>query len=110
MDLFSQLSVIEEDKNRLESINRLQEAFDEVGSSYANEYNTALSNALDHVKSKMKSKMKSNIKMREAVDNYVRNYVILEKRTEASEALYNMLAAELLQTFQALSHTSCVIS
>lgn len=48
--------------------------------------------------------------MREAVEIFVNSYVCQDKKEEATEAMYNMLAAELIQTYQALSHASCVIN
>lgn len=104
-DIFKQLGVIEEDYKRLESITKLQEAFNEVKASYSTEYNSTLEKVLGEVK----VKMRNNSKMREAVESYVKNYVKPGVEKQAEEALYNMLAAELLHTFQAISHTSCNI-
>jgi hypothetical protein len=105
-NLFAQIGLIEDDQKRLESINRLQEAFNEVKAGYAEEYNSTLVDVI----SQIKTKLKNNQKMNEAVTTYVNNYVKFDKREEASEALYNMLSAELVQTFQALTHTSCILS
>lgn len=104
-DFFKQLSVIEEDYKRLESITKLQEGFNEVKASYSMEYNSTLEKLLGDVK----TKLRGNSKMKDAVNNYVKTYVKSGMEKQAEEALYNMLAAEILGTFQALSHTSCNI-
>ena len=104
-NIFEQLSTIEQDQKQLDSINRLQTAFDEVRSSYSQEYNTTLSNVL----SQFTDKLKANDKMKKAVDTFVSSYVKPECKDDATESLYNMLAAELLQTFQAVSHASCAV-
>lgn len=104
-NLFQQLGVIEEDQKRLESISKLEDAFNEVKASYAQEYNSTLSEALDQIK----IRMKKNPKMVEAVEGYVNKHCKEESKGQAAEELYGMLAAEMLQTFQALSHASCLV-
>ena len=103
--LFSQLSTIEQDQTRLESIRQLESAFNEVKASYAQEYDATLTNVIEHIK----DKLKKNAKVRNAVEKYVYTYVRPEAVDEAMEVLYGMLAAELAQTMQALTHTSCTV-
>jgi ribosomal protein S7 len=99
------LNRIEEDSKKLESIDKLQQAFQEVRQSYRSEYQESL----DHVLGNIKSKMMQNQSMIDAVTIYVEKYVAPDKRDAASEELYNMLAAEMLQTMQAIQHTSCTL-
>lgn len=103
--LLKEIGTIEEDQKRLESIYQLEKAFNEVKASYSQEYNETLLNAMKEIK----SKMKRNPKMKEAVNSFVNIYVHNNKKDEATEALYDMLAAEMLETLQTLSHTSCSI-
>jgi len=101
--LFAHLATIEEDQNKLESIGQLEEAFNEVKSNYRQEYDTNLKVVIEHIK----DKLKRNEKIKNAVEKYVYTYVRPEVVDEAIEVLYGMLAAELAQTMQALTHTSC---
>ncbi len=101
-----QLNTIEKDQKRLENIRQLENAFNEVKSSYANEYN----NTLAEVNEKIKTKLKENAKIRDVVNKYVRTYAKPEVAEEATDMLYNLLSAELAMTLQTLSHTSCIIS
>jgi len=103
--LFSQLNTIEQDQTRLESIRQLESAFNEVKASYSQEYDATLTNVIEHIK----DKLKKNVKVRNAVEKYVYTYVRPEVMSEATEVLYGMLAAELAQTMQALTHTSCAV-
>jgi hypothetical protein len=105
-NLFRQIGIVDTDGQRLESIRHLEKAFNEVKESYSREYDQTLTNVIEQIK----NRMKQNLKMRQAVDGFIQSYVSNEnKKTEATEVLYGMLAAELAQTFQALSHTSCSI-
>lgn len=102
--LFHDLSTIEEDTKKLESIDRLQQAFRDVRQSYREEYRDSMT----HVLGNIKKKMKKNHGMVEAVNDYVQRFVP-GNRQEATEELYNLLAAEMLHTLQALQHTNCAI-
>lgn len=105
-NLFRQIGIIETDGQRLESIRQLEEAFNEIKSSYAQEYDQTLVNIINQIK----DKMKRNQKMQNAVEKYIQRYVTdISIKDEAREVLYSMLAAELAQTFQTLSHTSCQV-
>lgn len=105
-DLLKRINIVEQDAERLESIRRLEKAFNEVKTSYSKEYNSTLSGVIDHIK----GKIKGNEKMKEAVESFVENFVTdKSKKDEAREVLYGMLAAEMAQTMQALSHASCTL-
>lgn len=102
---FQDLTIIETDQKQLESIDRLQKAFSDVRRSYRREYQ----DSLNHLLTNVKDKLKNNEGMVEAVEMYVSKFVSVEKRQNAEEELYNLLAAEILQTMHALQHASCCV-
>lgn len=102
---FKDLNNIEEDSKKMESIDKLQEAFHEVRESYRTEYQQSL----HHVLGNIKEKMSKNKGMVDAVNIYLSKYVAPEKQAPAREELLNMLSAEILQTMQTLQHTSCTV-
>ena len=102
-NLFQDLITIETDQKQLESIDRLQQAFADVRQNYRQEYTDSLTHLIDHVK----MKMKRNEGIVEAVRLFVFKFVPVENHEEATEELYNLLAAEMLQTIQTLQHTTC---
>jgi hypothetical protein len=104
-NIFHDLTTIEADQKQLESIDRLQQAFADVRQNYRREYQ----DSLQHVLANVKNKMKSNEGMVEAVNIYVSRFVSADKEEEATEELYNLLAAEMLQTMHALQHTTCCV-
>jgi uncharacterized protein YggL (DUF469 family) len=104
-NLFHKIYTIEEDEDKLNQINKLQAAFKEVKSSYVHEHDDNLREVINIIK----NKLKVNKGMHDAVEGYIERYVKEEMKHEAREQLYDMLAAELLQTMQVLSHTSCAI-
>jgi len=103
--LFKDLTTIETDQKQLESIERLQQAFIDVRRSYRQEYH----DSLEHLLTNVKDKMKKNPGMVDAVATYIERFVDEEKHEEAREELYNILAAEMLQTIQTLQHTNCMV-
>lgn len=102
---FQELATVETDKQQLESIDRLQQAFLDVRKSYSQEYKENLTHLLTNVK----DKMKKNPGMVEAVDMYVRKFVPISDQDAAKEELYNLLSAEMLQTLQTLQHATCAV-
>ena len=104
-DLFNKIGLIETDGKKLETIYQLQKAFEQVKSNYASEYNNTSNDILETVK----SRMKKNPYMAKAIQTFVNRYVLSSLRESATEELYGMLSAEIVQTLQTLSHTSCVI-
>ena len=104
-NFFQELSIVETDQKQLESIDRLQQAFLDVRKSYSQEYKESLNHLLTNVK----DKMKQNPGMVDAVNTYVSKFVPMNKQDVAKEELYNLLAAEMLQTMQTLQHASCVV-
>jgi len=105
MNVFSDLKTIEADTQRLERIDKLQKAFQEVRETYRSEYHHSLNHAIGNIK----AKMVQNRYMTDAVNSYVEKFVPKEKHDDAREELFNMLAAEFLQTLNTLQHTSCVL-
>lgn len=104
-EILQKLNTVGRDQQKLETLNRLEQAVNEVKKSCSEEYSTTLSSVIE----KIKEKMKANPNMVKAVENFSHNFVPIEKRGEAEEALYGMLSAEIAQTVQVLSHTSCVV-
>lgn len=105
-NMLRELNTIEHDQKQLESIERLQHAFNQVKETYAREYN----DTLGHVITPVKEKLQKDDKMRSVVNNYVEKFVNEDKREIARDELYTILAADYVHTLQTLSHTSCVIS
>lgn len=106
-NLFEHLGNIDHDHKQLQQIDELQQAFNKVKKGYEKDYILKLKGAIDEVK----SRLKNNCGMHKAVEIYIQKYVIgtEEFKNNAREELYEILAAEMLQTFQTLSHTSCSI-
>lgn len=102
---FKDLNLLDKDSKHIESIDRLQKAFIEVRQKYRHEYNDSMNHVLENIK----KKMKSNSGMVNAVDSYVQEYVCPDKREDAINSLYDLLAAEMLHTIQTLQHASCVV-
>jgi len=102
-NFFKDLCTVEEDSKQLESIERLQQAFREVRQAYRDEYNDSMS----HILKNIKTKMQHNRGMVDAVNSYVNQFVLPGDRVKATDALYDLLAAEMLHTVQTLQHTSC---
>jgi hypothetical protein len=102
---FKDLTTVETDQKQLESIDRLQQAFLDVRKSYSQEYKESLNHLLTNVK----DKMKRNPGMVDAVNTYVSKFVPVNKQDVAKEELYNLLAAEMLQTLQTLQHATCLV-
>jgi predicted Zn-dependent protease len=97
---------LESERMNLEQINKLQEAFTEVKASYREHYAEDLNKLL----TTFKSRMKNNDNISQVVNDYIDKYINSEHRQSAREELYNILGAEMLETFMTLSHTSCTIS
>ena len=105
-ELFNELTVIEQDQDRIDSINRLQQAFNEVKNGYQYEYNQSVS----HMVGEIKSKMKMNTSMVRAVNSFVDKYVENpSKKSAAKDEMYGILSAEMMSMLQALKHTTCII-
>ena len=97
---------LESERMNLEQINKLQEAFSDVKASYREHYAEDLNRLL----TTFKSKMKNNNNISRVVNEYINKYIDNEQRHNAREELYDILGAEMLETFMTLSHTSCTIS
>ena len=104
-NLFSQLHTIESDEDKLRRIQELQDAFSSVKASYQHEHDDNLRQALDTIK----TKIKRNSGMVHAVNKFSEDYIPQDRRERGKEELYDLLAAEMLQTMSALQHTECVI-
>lgn len=102
--IFRDLNILEEDSKQLESIAKLQQAFREVRQNYRDEYTSSM----NHVLGQIKEKMRKNHGMVDAVNSYILQYVEPSKHKKATDELYNLLAAEMLHTLQALQHTTCL--
>lgn len=104
-DLLKEITTIEQDQKQLENIEQLEKALNKVKAGYTQDYNQKLLHTIEQ----FKSQLKNNQKIRETVDKFVHDYVFPEKRAEARDFLYGILSAEMIQTLQALNHTSCNI-
>lgn len=104
-NLLTKIELLENDSKKIETIEHLQHAFDKVRSSYSVEYNSLSNDVINTVK----ARMKQNPYMQRTVQYFVNNYVIDSLKEQATEELYNMLSAEVVLTFQTLSHTSCTV-
>jgi predicted phage gp36 major capsid-like protein len=105
MDIFEQLSIVTEDQKKLESIEELQKAFNNARESCRRERNDTLRQAVDNIK----EKMRKNTGVKKAVNVFISTYVPENKKADATEALYDMLSVEFLETLNTISHTSCNI-
>ena len=107
-NIFNLVGQVEQEHHVLEEVNKIQESFDSIKNTYKSEYDQHLTDLL----ATFKGKMKNNATVSTAINTYVDKYVDDEgKKEQAREELYNILCAEMIDTFIALSHTtSCTIS
>jgi len=102
---FNDINIIENDSKKIECIDKLRQALHEVRKTYHSEYRQSLNHVLENIK----SKMMHNKSMVDAVEMYVTKYVPTDKQPKAKDELYDMLAAEVLQTMHVVHQTSCTI-
>ena len=105
MSIFRDLTTVENDAQKMAEIDRLQEAFNQVRASYAAEHDSSMRHAISEVR----ERLEKNPGMIRAVQLYTERFVAPDRREAASAALFELLAAELLQTMNALQHTACVV-
>ena len=99
--LLKEISVMDEEALYLKKIESLQEAFSNIKQDHDNH--------LRHILNTFKQKMQDNPVIEENVESFVNNYVINEYQDEARDVLYSMLAAEMVDTFQTLSNSTCSV-
>lgn len=107
MDLIDKINLINHDQEELKNIEELQKAFNNVKENCRKERDHNLREAVD----KVKEKLKNNPGISKVVESFVAKYIQYDLQESAEEDLYDMLAAEYLETLNAMTHTlPCIIS
>lgn len=104
-NLFKELNDIETEQSELNRLQALKQAVTDA----QQQHKEHLNQSFGHVTDTFKEKLKENNTFSKMVEDYVQKYVPSEKHTDAREDLFNILAKEMISTFNSLNHTSCGI-